>query len=226
MFSRFFGKRDSSAAAPDKEAQDTRAPDAAKDHAPSTWSTWAQVTVAKDSAKDSAGSGRPDGHSTFGHSTFAPSAFSPSAFAPSAFGASAFTPAGRSGAATGVPFPKLDPVATKAADLPAENQIDFELPTAPMSLEPELTLAQRRDQALAIVEQHHVRIANTIRTLWGFRDCSVYINRLIMAGGDGMGQARVGFNQEAAAAMLALSDVHDEEFGPPSTLGGALGVAI
>jgi hypothetical protein len=90
----------------------------------------------------------------------------------------------------------------------------------------ELTLEQRKNVALATVEQHHQRVANTIRTLWGYRECSVYINRLIMAGGDGMGNARVGFNQDAVAAMLALSDVHDAEFGPPSTLGGTLGLSI
>jgi hypothetical protein len=109
---------------------------------------------------------------------------------------------------------------------PPDHQIDFELPTAPQPLVTELTLEQRKNIALATVEQHHQRVANTIRTLWGYRECSVYINRLIMAGGDGMGHARVGFNQDAVAAMLALSDVHDAEFGPPSTLGGALGLSI
>jgi len=29
----------------------------------------------------------------------------------------------------------------------------------------------------------------------------------------------------AVWAMLALSDIHDEEFGPPSTLSGALGLS-
>ena len=109
---------------------------------------------------------------------------------------------------------------------PAEHQIDFVLPTVPSPLNPELTLEQRTSAALATVELHHQRIANTIRTLWGYKECSVYINRLIMAGGDGMGHARVGFNQDAVAAMLALSDIHDAEFGPPDTLGGALGLSI
>lgn len=115
-------------------------------------------------------------------------------------------------------------VAPLVPDFPADHQIDFVLPTAPVPLDAEPTLEQRKNTALATVEQHHQRIANTIRTLWGYRECSVYINRLIMAGGDGMGHARVGFNQEAVAAMLALSDIHDAEFGPPSTLGGGLGL--
>jgi hypothetical protein len=121
--------------------------------------------------------------------------------------------------------PKAVP-ARPVSTVPADHQIDFVLPSAPMALDAELSLAPSKDIALATVEQHHQRIANTIRTLWGYRECSVYINRLIMAGGDGMGHARVGFNQEAVAAMLALSDIHDAEFGAPSTLSGGLGLAL
>ena len=123
------------------------------------------------------------------------------------------------------PAPRVTPP-TPASDFPADNQIDFELPTAPAPFDTGLTLEQRKNIALETVERHHQRIANTIRTLWGYKECSVYINRLIMAGGDGMGHARVGFNQEAVEAMLALSDIHDEEFGPPDTLGGALGLSL
>ena len=52
------------------------------------------------------------------------------------------------------------------------------------------SVEQKKAEALAVVEQHHQRIANTIRTLWGYKECSVYINKLIMNGGDGMGNAR------------------------------------
>ena len=75
------------------------------------------------------------------------------------------------------------------------------------------TLDQRKDDALAIVELHHHRIANTIRTLWGYKECSDYISKLILSGGDGMGKARIGFNQEAAAAMIELAALHDAKFG-------------
>lgn len=105
-------------------------------------------------------------------------------------------------------------------------------PTAPMSLEPheptqplelqEKTQEQRKNDALDIVDLHHHRIANTIRTLWGYKECSIYINKLVMAGGDGMGHARIGFNMEAVQAMLALIDLHDAQFGPADT-GGGLG---
>jgi hypothetical protein len=101
----------------------------------------------------------------------------------------------------------------------------LELTTEPTPLEPP-TLGQRKNQALDTVEKHHQRIANTIRTLWGYKECGVYINKLIMSGGDGMGHARVGFNQDAVQAMLELSDLHDAEYGPPDTPSGGLGLSI
>lgn len=76
-----------------------------------------------------------------------------------------------------------------------------------------LSAEQLREVALEVVDLHHHRIATTIRTMWGHAECSPYINRLIMAGGDGLGQSRVGFNQEAVDAMLVLVDLHDAEFG-------------
>ena len=94
-------------------------------------------------------------------------------------------------------------------------QVDFDrgnASTEPMPLE-EMTLEQRKDDALRVVEMHHQRIANTIRTLWGYKECSVYINKLIMNGGDGMGHARIGFNQSAAESMLVLADIHDKLYG-------------
>ncbi len=111
------------------------------------------------------------------------------------------------------------------AATPSADALDFVVPTQPMALE-QLSLEQRKNVALNTVEKHHQRIANTIRTLWGYKECSQYINKLIMAGGDGMGHARVGFNQDAVEAMLALSDLHDAEFGPPDTGGGGMGLSI
>ena len=108
----------------------------------------------------------------------------------------------------------LDAVEAKKArkqELAKSSPIS-DLPTVPLDLEGR-TLEQRKNDALDIVELHHKRIANTIRTLWGYKECSAYINKLIMSGGDGMGQNRVGFNQEAVEAMLQLADIHDAQFG-------------
>jgi hypothetical protein len=206
MFSRLFGKRDKSADSPSKEAKDSRG-FGAPAGADAKWGI-AERAVAPDSrlpGTDVPGTG-----------------FKVKPVAPPP------KPAVRSSAPVRAPFvaaPRPAPPDPHSS-FPSDHQIDFELPTAPQPLVTELTLEQRKNVALATVEQHHQRVANTIRTLWGYRECSVYINRLIMAGGDGMGNARVGFNQDAVAAMLALSDVHDAEFGPPSTLGGTLGLSI
>ncbi len=85
-------------------------------------------------------------------------------------------------------------------------------PTQPMGLD-DLTPEQRKNRALQVVEMHHRRIANTIRTLWGYKECSLYINKLILEGEDGKGHVRVGFNQDAVEAMLKLTNLHDELFG-------------
>lgn len=114
--------------------------------------------------------------------------------------------------------------ASPSAAAPTES-VDFLLTTEPAPLEPP-TMDQRKNQALDTVELHHQRIANTIRTLWGYKECGVYINKLIMSGGDGMGHARVGFNQEAVQAMLELSDLHDAEYGPPDAPSPGLGLSI
>jgi hypothetical protein len=84
----------------------------------------------------------------------------------------------------------------------------------------ELTMEQRKDEALQIVELHHHRIANTIRTLWGYKECSAYISKLILNGIDDTGHARIGFHQDAAHAMMVLADLHDAQFGPMDTPGG------
>jgi len=109
------------------------------------------------------------------------------------------------------PAASVPPVVPAAAPAP-DPAVDLEIPTQPVPLA-EMSAAQKKDEALAVVELHHKRIANTIRTLWGYKECSEYIYKLIMNGGDGMGQARIGFNQDAAAAMLVLADLHDAQFG-------------
>ncbi|MEI6218641.1 MAG: hypothetical protein WCP86_07055 [bacterium] len=105
-----------------------------------------------------------------------------------------------------------DSVSVRPPGPPPLTDVDIYVSTQPLGLE-EKSVEQRRDEALAVVEMHHHRIANTIRTLWGYKECSVYIYKLIMNGGDGMGHARIGFNQDAAAAMMALAELHDAQFG-------------
>ena len=68
------------------------------------------------------------------------------------------------------------------------------------------------DRALAVVEGRHQRIANAIRTFWGTPDCVDYMEKLIMSGGDGFGNARVGFKPEVVTALMSLISLHQNEF--------------
>lgn len=97
-----------------------------------------------------------------------------------------------------------------------ELDVNLDVPTQPLGLT-EMGSAQRMAAALDVVELHHHRIATTLRSLWGYKECGAYINKLIMNGGDGMGNARVGFNQQAVDAMMVLADLHDTEFGAVGT---------
>jgi hypothetical protein len=111
---------------------------------------------------------------------------------------------------------QADPAAAPSAIKAPPPQSTADMPTQPDELQGKSPEDVKRE-ALAVVEMHHHRIANTIRTMWGYKECSVYIYKLIMNGGDGMGQARVGFNQDAAEAMLVLAELHDTEFGAVDT---------
>ncbi len=85
-----------------------------------------------------------------------------------------------------------------------------ELATRPMPLH-ELPRQVGIDNAMAIVAQHHERIAKAIKIFWGTRDCVEYIQQLVMSGGDGLGKARVGFKPEVVSAMLSLISMHQIE---------------
>ena len=124
------------------------------------------------------------------------------------------------------PLPPAPTVIVRSETPPtpmAPPTIDLEIPTQPLALE-ERSLDQRREEALTRVDLHHHRIANNIRSMWGYKECGAYLNKLIMDGGDGMGHNRIGFNQEAVAAILALLDLHETQFGS-AVSGEVLGFA-
>jgi|SRR5450830_438049 len=65
------------------------------------------------------------------------------------------------------------------------------------------------DHEMAIISQHHERIAKAINMFWGHRDCVEYIQQLLLNGGDGDGRARIGFKLEVVAALLNLIEMHE-----------------
>lgn len=81
-------------------------------------------------------------------------------------------------------------------------------PTRPMPLH-ELPRPTRIDTEMAIVRAHNPRIAKSIEVFWGHRDCVEYLEQLILSGGDGFGNARVGFKREVISALLNLVALHE-----------------
>ena len=85
-----------------------------------------------------------------------------------------------------------------------------DLPTRTMPLH-ERPLQARIDHEMAIIAEHHVRIALAIEKFWGHRDCVEYIQKLVMSGGHQDGQRRVGFKPDVVSALINLSALHQNE---------------
>lgn len=65
------------------------------------------------------------------------------------------------------------------------------------------------DAEMAVIAKHHERIAKAIAMFWGHRDCVEYLQQLVLNGGDGFGQARIGFKLEVVAAFMNLIELHE-----------------
>lgn len=98
--------------------------------------------------------------------------------------------------------PKPEPTGFPPLDWDPED-----LATRPMPLH-ELPRQVGIDNAMAVVERHHPRIAKAIGVFWGTRDCVEYIQKLVMSGGDGLGRNRIGFKPEMVSALLSLISLH------------------
>jgi hypothetical protein len=87
-----------------------------------------------------------------------------------------------------------------------------ELDTRPMPLH-ERPLQARVDVELALIAEHHIRIALAIETFWGHRDCIDYIQNLVLSGYK-EGEKRLGFKPEVLTALITLVELHKKAFGP------------
>lgn len=83
-----------------------------------------------------------------------------------------------------------------------------EIETRPMPLH-ELPRQVGIDNAMAIIAKRHERIAKAITVFWGTKDCVEYMEKLVMSGGDGFGNARVGFKPEVLSALMSLISLHE-----------------
>jgi len=94
-----------------------------------------------------------------------------------------------------------------ATGFPTLQWEDDEQDTRPLPLH-ELPRQVGIDQAMAIIAQRHERIAKAITVFWGSRDCVEYMEKLVLSGGDGFGNARVGFKPEVVSALMSLISLH------------------
>ena len=80
---------------------------------------------------------------------------------------------------------------------------------------PDNSAEKKRQDAMRTLERDHKRIHAAIDMMWGRKECSAYIQNLVMSGGDGMGNSREGFKMEVVAALLILGDLNDIEWQKP-----------
>jgi len=95
----------------------------------------------------------------------------------------------------------------EALGFPTLKWEEDELDTRPMPLH-ELPRQVGIDNAMAIIAKHHERIAKAITIFWGTRDCVEYIEKMVLSGGDGLGNNRIGFKPEVVSALLSLVSLH------------------
>jgi hypothetical protein len=63
-------------------------------------------------------------------------------------------------------------------------------------------------EAMKTVLSKHERIGNTLKSIWGYQECSDYLQKLVYNGSDPADLNRTGFNPEVADALMLLSEVH------------------
>ena len=100
------------------------------------------------------------------------------------------------------------PVVEPPVGFPPINYLEEDVSTRPMGLH-EFPKQARIDREMAVIASHHERIATAFNTFWGHRDCTEYLQKLILSGGDGAGKARVGFKPVVLAALINLSELHE-----------------
>jgi hypothetical protein len=106
--------------------------------------------------------------------------------------------------------PVTDPKDSRFSEtgFPSLQWEDEDLDTRPLPLN-ERPLQAQIDHEMAIIAEHHIRIALAIEKFWGHRDCVEYIRTLILNGGYSDGATkRVGFKSEVISALINLTALH------------------
>ncbi len=85
-----------------------------------------------------------------------------------------------------------------------------DLDTRPLPLH-ERPLQARVDAAMALIAQHHGRIALAIQNFWGHRDCMGYLQDLVLSGYK-EGEKRMGFKPDVLSSLMTLMELHKQQF--------------
>ena len=68
------------------------------------------------------------------------------------------------------------------------------------------------DASMALIAQHHARVAHGIESFWGNHACVEYLQSLILSGYK-EGEHRMGFKPEVLTALMTLVELHRRMFG-------------
>ncbi|MCF8160242.1 MAG: hypothetical protein K9J76_06040 [Polaromonas sp.] len=79
---------------------------------------------------------------------------------------------------------------------------------SPRVMKPPLREEDVIEQAFETIRSRHPRIAGTLKTIWGYQECSDYLQKLVFNGSDPTDLKRAGFDPEVADALLQLSRMH------------------
>ena len=94
---------------------------------------------------------------------------------------------------------------------PSLNWEEEDLATRPIPLH-ERPLQARVAMEMALIGEHHLRVAQAIDSFWGHKDCVAYIESLILSGYK-QGEKRLGFKPEVLTALMTLAELHRQSFG-------------
>jgi hypothetical protein len=97
---------------------------------------------------------------------------------------------------------------TRSQPLAVSASIFGALPTCPMPIgdyAPQVRIGMH----LAVVDQHHPRVAKAIEAIWGSPECGEYLSKLILNGCEGAAYSRMGFKPQVVSALMQLFELHE-----------------
>ena len=99
---------------------------------------------------------------------------------------------------------------------PPLTPIDGVMPVARAPITPQTplpqTIGQRFKRAMGVVQTDFPRIHDAIKSMWGTKHCTKYLQTLILNGGSGDDKknTRVGFKVDTFTALMMLYEMHDD----------------